>query len=116
MVAVGDAVRMPVFRPLAGDDKLEILALARKIGTHDISAEPFHDCCPMFLPKAPALFASPEELDEAEASLGVEELVERGIESLTLERYHYAQGIAEQVESVLPVSPTGSGSSRKATA
>src|SRR2546422_11206968 len=108
--------RISIYRPLVGDDKLEILEIARKIGTHDISAEPFHDCCPMFLPKAPALFASPEELDEAEASLGVEELVERGIESLTLERYHYAQGIAEQVESVLPVSPTGSGSSRKATA
>src|SRR6266849_4881325 len=71
MVAVGDAVRMPVFRPLAGDDKLEILALARKIGTHDISAEPFHDCCPAFLPKAPALFASPEELAQAEAALDI---------------------------------------------
>jgi adenylyl- and sulfurtransferase ThiI len=37
---------MPVFRPLVGDDKQEILAkLARHIGTFDISAEPFHDCC-----------------------------------------------------------------------
>src|SRR3989442_256756 len=116
IAAVGAATKLPIYRPLVGDDKLEILEIARKIGTHDISAEPFHDCCPMFLPKAPALFASPEELDEAEASLGVEELVERGIESLTLERYHYAQGIAEQVESFLPVTPTGSGSTRKATA
>jgi len=116
MAAVGAATKLPIYRPLVGDDKLEILEIARKIGTHDTSAEPFHDCCPMFLPKAPALFASPEELDEAEASLGVEELVERGIESLTLERYHYAEGIAEQVESFLPVTPTGLGSTRKATA
>ncbi|MGH9781931.1 MAG: tRNA uracil 4-sulfurtransferase ThiI, partial [Candidatus Acidiferrales bacterium] len=48
MVAVEVAASLPVFRPLAGTDKLEILALARKIGTHDISAEPFHDCCPVF--------------------------------------------------------------------
>jgi thiamine biosynthesis protein ThiI len=99
MVAVGDAVRMPVFRPLAGDDKLEILALARKIGTHDISAEPFHDCCPAFLPKAPALFASPEELAQAEAMLDIPELVRRGIETTSQERFRYARGRVEQVES-----------------
>ena len=99
MAAVGAATKLPIYRPLVGDDKLEILKLARMIGTHDISAEPFHDCCPMFLPKAPALFASPEELDAAEAGLGVEELVKRGLESLTVERYRYAQGSVEQVES-----------------
>ncbi len=99
MVAVGDAVRMPVFRPLAGDDKLEILALARKIGTHDISAEPFHDCCPAFLPKAPALFASPEELAQAEAMLDIPELLRRGIETTSQERFRYARGRVEQVES-----------------
>jgi thiamine biosynthesis protein ThiI len=99
MVAVGDAVRMPVFRPLAGDDKLEILALARRIGTHDISAEPFHDCCRVFLPKAPALFASPEELAQAEATLDIPELVRRGLESAVLERFRYNQGQVEQVRS-----------------
>ncbi len=99
MVAVGDAVRMPVFRPLAGDDKLEILALARQIGTHDISAEPFHDCCPVFLPKAPALFASPEELAQAEAMMDIPELVRLGMESVVLERFRYTQGQVEQVES-----------------
>jgi tRNA uracil 4-sulfurtransferase len=41
MVAVEAAAKMPVFRPLAGTDKLEIIETARKIGTHDISAEPF---------------------------------------------------------------------------
>src|ERR1700739_4707373 len=48
MAAVGAAVRTPLYRPLAGDDKMEIMDAARKIGTHDISAEPFHDCCPIF--------------------------------------------------------------------
>jgi thiamine biosynthesis protein ThiI len=97
MAAVGDATRLPIYRPLVGDDKLEIIALARKIGTHDISAEPFHDCCPMFMPKAPALFATAEELAAAEASLDLPALVERGLESLTVERFRYTQGKVEQI-------------------
>jgi thiamine biosynthesis protein ThiI len=98
MAAVGDAVRMPVFRPLAGDDKQEILAIARKIGTYEISAEPFHDCCPLFLPRTPALHALAEELDQAEARLDVAALVERGVESATRERYRYAGGRVERIE------------------
>jgi tRNA uracil 4-sulfurtransferase len=100
MVAVGDAVRMPVFRPLAGDDKQEILAIARKIGTYEISAEPFHDCCPLFLPRTPALHALAEELDEAEARLDVPALVARGAETATRERYRYAGGRVEQIETL----------------
>src|SRR6201981_3652513 len=62
----GDAAsRMVVFRPLIGTDKMEILATARKIGTYETSSAPFHDCCPVFMPRTPALCASAEELDEA---------------------------------------------------
>src|SRR5713226_4999614 len=88
--AVGSIVRLPLYRPLIGDDKLEIQELARRIGTHNISAEPFHDCCPVFQPKSPALFATPAELDAAEAKLNLEELVDRGLRTMTLERYRYA--------------------------
>jgi thiamine biosynthesis protein ThiI len=97
MVAVGAASRMPVFRPLAGDDKQQILEIARAIGTYEISAEPFHDCCPVFLPKVPALFATPEELDRAEATLDVAALIRRGVETATVERYQYAGGRVEEV-------------------
>lgn len=100
MAAVGAAAKLPIYRPLAGDDKLEILELAKKIGTHAISAEPFHDCCPAFLPKAPALFASVEELDEAESALNVEELVQRGLSAIAVERYRYENGKVLSVESV----------------
>jgi thiamine biosynthesis protein ThiI len=105
MVAVGEAARLPGFRPLAGDDKLEILALARKIGTYEISAEPFHDCCPVFMPRVPALHASAEELQQAEATLDVAALVRRGIEAATLERFRYAAGGVEQVKSLAPSTP-----------
>jgi len=97
--AVGSIVRLPLYRPLIGDDKLEIQEIARRIGTHDISAEPFHDCCPVFQPKSPALFATPRELDAAEDQLGVAELVERGLRTMTLERFRYTQGKVEQVQS-----------------
>jgi tRNA uracil 4-sulfurtransferase len=96
MHAVGSIARLPVYRPLVGDDKLEIQEIARRIGTHDISAEPFHDCCPVFQSKSPALFATPEELDAAEEKCGVSELVERGLNSLTLERFRYSQGKVER--------------------
>jgi thiamine biosynthesis protein ThiI len=97
MVAVGDCVRMPVFRPLAGDDKLEILEIAKRIGTHDISAEPFHDCCPVYLPKVPALHATSAELDAAEATLDVRALVRRGVDGAHTERFQFATGRVENV-------------------
>jgi thiamine biosynthesis protein ThiI len=99
MVAVGAASKMPVFRPLAGDDKQEILALARRIGTYEISSEPFHDCCPVFMPRTPALHATPEQLDAAEAALDMASLVSRGIETKTIERFRYSNGRVESVES-----------------
>ena len=99
MNAVGAAAKLALYRPLAGDDKQDIIALARVIGTHDISAEPFHDCCPMFLPKSPALFASPEDLDQAEAHLDMKEMVRRGVESAVLGKFHFTANRVEQVET-----------------
>jgi thiamine biosynthesis protein ThiI len=99
MAAVGAAVHMSLYRPLAGDDKLEIMAAAQKIGTYAISAEPFHDCCPIFLPRNPALHASPEELEQAEGKMDVEALIRQGIDAMAIERYRYAAGRVEKVES-----------------
>jgi thiamine biosynthesis protein ThiI len=99
MQAVGSIARLPLYRPLVGDDKLEIQQLARRIGTHDISAEPFHDCCPMFQSKAPALFATPEVLDVAEASFDVAALINRAMDSLAVERFRFTQGRVERALS-----------------
>jgi tRNA uracil 4-sulfurtransferase len=99
LVAVDAASRMVVFRPLAGTDKQEIVATARKIGTYEISSEPFHDCCPVFLPRRPALYASAEELAEAEAKLDVAALVTQGLRSTTLLHYEYKGGKIEQMET-----------------
>jgi thiamine biosynthesis protein ThiI len=88
LVAVDAASRMVVFRPLIGTDKMDIMATARKIGTYDISSEPFHDCCPVFLPRMPALYASAADLDEAEAELDVPGLITMGLRNATMEQFH----------------------------
>lgn len=100
LAAVGAVARLPLLRPLVGDDKLEILELARRIGTYDVSAEPFHDCCPIFMPKSPTLFASTAELDAAESHLDVDALVHQGIHTAIRERYHLVCGTVERMELV----------------
>src|ERR1700691_6309671 len=99
LVAVDAAARMPVFRPLIGTDKMEILATAKKIGTYEISSEPFHDCCPVVMPRQPELYASPRELDEAEANLDIASLVTQGVRGATLMRYEYKGGGITEVET-----------------
>jgi len=99
LVAVDAASRMVVFRPLAGADKQEIIATAKQIGTYDVSSEPFHDCCPVFLPRRPALYASAEDLNEAEKKLDIAELVRQGVQGATLLRYEYKGGGIEEAEA-----------------
>jgi thiamine biosynthesis protein ThiI len=92
LAAIDHGLDLPIYRPLAGDDKSDILRLARQIGTYEISCEPFEDCCPRFLPRAPAIFASPRELDQAESSLDIEALVRTGLEVATRVDYKFARG------------------------
>jgi thiamine biosynthesis protein ThiI len=98
LVAVDAAASMTIFRPLIGTDKMEILETARRIGTYEISSEPFHDCCPVFLPRAPELSATPEELNEAEAKLDVNALIAQGVRGATLEKFEYTNGRVEASE------------------
>lgn len=99
LVAVDAAAKMAIFRPLIGTDKIEILDTAKKIGTYEISSEPFHDCCPVFLPKAPALFATPQQLDGAESQLDIQALIEQGVRGAAVQKFKYAGGHVEATES-----------------
>jgi thiamine biosynthesis protein ThiI len=54
-VSLADGVRLPVYRPVIGMDKIEITAIARKIGTFEISTLPYEDCCTVFTPRRPKL-------------------------------------------------------------
>jgi len=112
LIAVEAAARMSVFRPLIGTDKMEILATARKIGTYETSSEPFHDCCPVFMPRTPALHASAEELDEAESKLDIRALIAQGVRETSVERFHYRGGKVE----VVPPKPRTAKADREHTA
>ncbi|HYM13040.1 MAG TPA: THUMP domain-containing protein, partial [Bryobacterales bacterium] len=100
MAAVGAVARLPLYRPLVGMDKQEIMDLARKIGTYEISSERFTDCCPAFMPRRPRLYSSAEELDEAEARLDIPSLVRRGVAAARHEAYKFIDGRVVEQENV----------------
>lgn len=82
-LACTDAVcELPVFRPLIGCDKEEIVAYARKIGTYDTSILPYEDCCTVFTPKHPRTRPQIEAIEEAEAALDVEGLISAALENV----------------------------------
>ena len=89
MTALGttDAVaKIPVFRPLIGFDKSEIIAIARKIGTLEISEQPFEDCCTVFTPRHPATHPKMEKILEGESRLEQEELIQRALDGTEIIR------------------------------
>ena len=55
MNVINSVTNMPVIRPVACLDKLEIMEIARKLGTYEISILPFEDCCTVFVPKHPVI-------------------------------------------------------------
>ena len=72
-------VNMPVFRPLIGFDKSEIIEIARKIDTYELSSLPYEDCCTIFTPKHPATHPKAEKVAEAEQALDAEALIEKAL-------------------------------------
>jgi len=81
-----DAVSdMPVFRPLIGMDKEEIVYISRKIDTFDISVQPFEDCCTVFTPKHPKTKPTVSDLERVESAMQIEELVREAVETVETE-------------------------------
>ena len=81
LVVTDSVVSMPVFRPLIGMDKIEIMDRAQEIGTYEKSIEPYEDCCTVFLPKHPATKPRLEKILESEARLDVDALVDKAVAS-----------------------------------
>lgn len=81
-IACTDAVvSMPVFRPLIGSDKSEIVKTAYRIDTYDISIEPFEDCCTIFTPKHPRTKPKMHHIELAESRFDGEALMMEAIEN-----------------------------------
>ena len=87
MTALGTTdmvVNMPVFRPVIGFDKTEIIAIAEKIGTMETSSLPYEDCCTVFTPRHPATHPHLDIIEAAEAKLDMEALIQEAMDGIEI--------------------------------
>jgi thiamine biosynthesis protein ThiI len=86
---INQAATLPILRPLAGDDKQEIIAMARRIGTFEISTEPFEDCCSLFVPPHPETRAKLPVVQEFETKLNLQTLIEQTLAKTAQKQIRY---------------------------
>ena len=92
MNVINEVVKIPVIRPVACFDKLEIIDIAKKIDTYETSILPFEDCCTIFLPKHPIINPEEEKCLEYEARFNYEALVDECVNNIeTITNLIYAQ-------------------------
>ena len=82
MQCTGGAIDLPVFRPVIGMDKEEIIRISRRINTFETSILPYEDCCTVFTPRHPKLKPTIAECEAAEANLNVEGLVKAAVDGI----------------------------------
>lgn len=84
LVVTNEAATMPIFRPLIGFDKEEIVQIAKKIGTFEISIQPFEDCCTIFVAKHPQTKPKLEYIKKSEALLedSITEMIQKALEEV----------------------------------
>ena len=84
-----DAVcRIPVFRPCIGMDKTEIIEVARKIDTFDISVQPYEDCCTVFTPRHPKVRPQLADIEKAQANFDFEPLIQKAVENTQMKTFN----------------------------
>lgn len=76
-----DSVRYPLLLPVIGLNKQEIIDIATRIGTYDISILPYGDCCSYFLPKHPSVHSKTEEIESYVKDMDLSSIVEEAIEN-----------------------------------
>ncbi len=88
ITSTNSVATLPVFRPLIGFDKDDIIEISEKIGTYETSILPYEDCCTIFLPKRPVTKPRLSTVEKIESVLDVEKLVENAlanVESIVIE-------------------------------
>lgn len=89
-IACTDAVcRMPVFRPLVGMDKTEIIEIARKIDTFETSILPYEDCCTVFTPRHPKVRPNLADIEKAQSAFDFEPLIQKAVENTEMKTFTY---------------------------
>ena len=82
MVCINNVTNMPVIRPVACFDKLEIIDIAKKINTYETSILPYEDCCTIFVPKHPVIKPELSKCLEYEKNFDYQELIEKAIDNI----------------------------------
>lgn len=82
MNVINSVTNMPVIRPVACLDKLEIMEIARKLGTYEISILPFEDCCTVFVPKHPVINPTIETSIEEENKFDYMSMIDEAVKSI----------------------------------
>ena len=91
-IACTDAVcRIPVFRPLVGMDKTEIIDISRKIDTFETSTLPYEDCCTVFTPRHPKVRPRLEDIEKAQSSFDFEPLIQKAVEGTEMKTFNYSK-------------------------
>ncbi len=97
------AVDLPVFRPLIGMDKEEIIDFTRQIGTYNISIQPYTDCCTIFVPRHPQTKPRLDKIKESENQVDFNSLIDKGME-------HIEEIVIEPGRDPQPGAPAASNS------
>ena len=82
IAVVNEVTKTPIIRPVACFDKLEIIDIAKRIGTYDISILPYEDCCTIFVPKHPVINPTLEKCLQEESKFEYEELVNECVNNI----------------------------------
>lgn len=81
MMAINEVIKMPVIRPVACFDKLDIIDISKKINTYDISIRPFEDCCTIFVPEHPVINPEIDKARSFEKAFDYETLIKEAIKN-----------------------------------
>ena len=84
---ISSVCSLPIFRPLIGSDKEEIIQTARTIGTYEISILADQDCCSLFVPRHPETRSRLQQVEDAESRLDISALVESCLNTATVESF-----------------------------
>ena len=86
LACTDEATDLPVFRPLIGMDKKDIIAVSRKINTFETSCLPYEDCCTVFTPRHPRTKPRLDLVKKAESSIDWEDMIAEAVENVKITR------------------------------
>jgi thiamine biosynthesis protein ThiI len=106
LAAIDAVATLPIFRPLIGMDKQEIVAQAIALGTYDLSIIPDQDCCTLFVPHHPIVRADSQALAQLEAKLDMRTLIQQGIDTVQVLDFIQERGRVRASPGALTSAPS----------